>query len=411
MHSRRFAARAGRLVPWLTIVTLLVAGTGATAHAPPALAAHVGRRSPATRPPALTEVGFDSRRWTFVDAPPKRDTVAGDTAWIVRGLALLQDVDLADGTIEFDVRSRSAPAVVFHAQSSEEYEMVYLRMGQSDTPVALQYIPVHHRFVPWRLYAEAQGTATIDSLGRNHVRLEIRGRELHVFVNGATTPNLVAVLRHPARSGAIGVSSSGGVDRFSHFRYEALPRMSRIADADSVGPIRPGAITQWTLSPLLTETTIGRRPPIDLTGWRPIAADGEGRVNVSRYYPGVIAQGEAVPVAARVVLRRDRAGTERLAFGFCDRAVVYLNDRQIFSGSLPFKRNGDFVRMATSDTLSLDLRAGANELLVVTTGNTFGERNGGWGFAARFVRDGRTAAGPAEDAGVEREGGAPHTGA
>jgi hypothetical protein len=386
------AARAARLAPWLTLFTALLVG--------------------ATREPAFTEVPFDSPRWTFVDAPPVRDTVAGDdTTWTVHGLALLRDVDLADGVIEFDVRSRTSPTVVFHAQSSEEYEMVYLRMGQSDTPVALQYVPVHHRFLPWRLYAENQGSATIDSLGRNHVRLEIRGRQLRVFVNGAPAPNLVATLRHPARSGAIGVSSSGGADRFSHFRYAALPRASASAVADSLAPVRPGAITQWTLSPLLTETTIGRRPPLDLTGWRPISADGEGRVNVSRYYSGLISQGQAVPVAARVVLRRDRAGTERLAFGFCDRAVVYLNDRQIFSGSLPFKRNGDFVRMTMSDTLPLELRAGANELLVVTTGNTYGDSNGGWGFAARLVRDGWAPIGAAGDAGVERGRTAPHTGA
>jgi hypothetical protein len=407
MSSRTSVARAGRLAPWLALVALFVAGTGATANMPPLFAAKVIQGAAPNHEPAFTEVGFDSPRWTFVDATPKRDTVAGDATWIVRGLALLRDVDLADGVIEFDVRSRSAPTVVFHAESSAEYEEVYLRMGQSDTPVALQYAPVHHHFLPWRLYPEAQGTATIDSLGRNHVRLEIRGRELRVFVNGATTPNLVATLRHPARSGAIGVSSSGGEDRFSHFRYVALPRA---ADADSAGPVRPGAITQWTLSPLLTETTIARRPPIDLTGWRPISADGEGRVNVSRYYPGLISEGQAVPVAARAVLRRERAATERLVFGFCDRAVVYLNDRQIFSGSLPFKRNGDFVRMTMSDTLSLDLRAGANVLLVVTTGNTYGDSNGGWGFAARLVRDGRTADGAAGNAGVERGSDAPHTG-
>jgi hypothetical protein len=409
MNSRTSAARAARLAPWLALVTALAAGARAAADAPPLFAAHVALVANASEEPALTEVGFDSRRWTFVDAPPKRDVVAGDTTWTVHGLALLRDVDLGDGVIEFDVRSRTTPTVVFHAQSSAEFEEVYLRMGQSDTPVALQYVPVHRRFLPWRLYAENQAAATLDSLGRNHVRLEIRGRELRVFVNGATTPNLVATLRHPARSGAIGVLSSGGVDRFSHFRYAALPRAANVADADSVGPVRPGAITQWTLSPLLTETTIARRPPIGLAGWRPISADGEGRVNLSRYYSGVILEGQAVPVAARVVLRRDRAATERLAFGFCDRAVVYLNDRPIFSGSLPIKRNGDFVRMAMRDTLSLELRAGANELLVVTTGNTY-DSDGGWGFAARLVRDGRTADGATGDAGVERGRTAPHTG-
>ena len=403
------AARITRVAPWLTILTVLVTAARATDHAPSLLAAQLSLSMHATHGPALTEVPFDSPRWTFVDAPPARDSAARDSTSLIHGLALLRDVDLADGVIELDVVSRSAPAVVFHAQSSDEYELLYLRILQSDTPVALQYVPVHHRFIPWRLYAEDQGTATMDSLGRNHVRLEIRGRELRVFVNGASSPNLVATLRHPARSGAIGVSTLGGADRFSHFRYAALSGPSSATSADSLGPVRPGAITQWTLSPLLTETTVDRRPPIDLTGWRPISADGDGRINMSRYHPGVIVEGRAVPVAARAVLRRDRAGAERLAFGFCDRAVVYLNGRQLFSGSLPSKRNGDFVRMAMSDTLSLDLRAGANELLVVTTGNAYGD-NGGWGFAARLVRKDGAPNVSRDDAGVERGHAAPHTG-
>jgi hypothetical protein len=66
--------------------------------------------------------------------------------------------------------------------------------------------------------------------------------------------------------------------------------------------------------------------------------------------------------------------------------------------------------MAMSDTLSLDLRAGANELLVVTTGNVYGD-NGGWGFAARLVRGGAPPNASAGDAGVERGRIAPHTGA
>jgi hypothetical protein len=408
-RHRIAAARAARLAPWLALAGILVAATR-VASPLSLLAASVALAANATQEPALTEVPLDSRRWTFMDAPAVRDMVGGDTTWKVHGLALLQDVDLADGVIEFDVVSTSSPAVVFHAQSSDQYEMVYLRMGQSDTPVAIQYAPVHRRFLPWRLYGDAQGTATIDSLGRNHVRLEIRGRELRVFVNGKPTPNLVTTLRHPARRGAIGLSSAFGVDRFSHFRYGAAARQPNGTDADSLGPVKPGAIIQWALSPPLIDTPIAQRPPIDLTGWRPISADGDGRVNISRYHAGLIAEGRALPVAARTLLRRDRAGAERLAFGFYDRAVVYLNSRQIFSGSLPSKRNGDFVRMAMSDTLSLDLRAGANELLVVTTGNVYGD-NGGWGFAARLVRGGAPPNASAGDAGVERGRIAPHTGA
>ncbi len=75
------------------------------------------------------------------------------------------------------------------------------------------------------------------------------------------------------------------------------------------------------------------------------------------------------------------------AFAYCDRAAVFLNGRRVFDGTLPLSEGGDSPRMAARDTLALDLRAGPNELVVVSTGMSyaFGEANGGWGFAARLV--------------------------
>jgi hypothetical protein len=62
----------------------------------------------------------------------------------------------------------------------------------------------------------------------------------------------------------------------------------------------------------------------------------------------------------------------------------------VFVGTLPLSVAGDNPRMAARDTVQLDLRGGPNELLVVTTGQTytFGEPNGGWGFAARLLPEG-----------------------
>jgi hypothetical protein len=121
-----------------------------------------------------------------------------------------------------------------------------------------------------------------------------------------------------------------------------------------------------------------------------VTADFDGLVNVSRYWGALVAEGRAVPVAARAVVTRERAGAARLAFAYCDRAAVFLNGRRVFDGTLPLSQGGDSPRIAARDTLALDLRAGPNELVVVSTGMSyaFGEANGGWGFAARLVPDG-----------------------
>ncbi|GJG89354.1 hypothetical protein tb265_45350 [Gemmatimonadetes bacterium T265] len=378
--------RAGRrAAPAALGVAALAAVSGTSPRAPAAPAS-----APATAPtPALTEVGFDSKRWTFVGGPATRTVVEGDTTWTVPGFALLPDVDLADGLVEFDVRSTTFPAVVFHAHSPEEYETVYLRMDRSGQPDALQYSPVFRRFLPWRLYPDGQAAAPLDTARPTHVRLEVRGRTARVTVDRAAAPQLVVALRHPAQGGAVGVWNSSGTQRFSHFRYAALSGAPKAeADFARTGPAAPGALTAWGLSPLLIGATLdGYRAPArdSARGWRPITADADGLVNVSRYYSALASEGHVTPVAARTVLTRGRAGAARLAFGYCDRAAVFLNGQRVFAGTLPLRRGGDFPRMLARDTVPLPLRAGRNDLVVVTTGNTYGDRNGGWGFVARLV--------------------------
>jgi hypothetical protein len=380
---------------------LAAAATAATLAGAPGLRAQAGPPAPpapdgASADAALTDAGFDSGRWTFHGGAPTRAAAGRDMAWAVPGLALLRDVALEDGVVEVDVYA-GFPALVFHAESPDEYETVYLRTPMSGRADAVQYSPVSRRFLSWRLHGDAQAAATFDTAGganaRNRVRAVVAGRTVRVYVNGAAAPSLVAALRHPARGGAVGVWSMGGPDnpamRFARFRYAARPR------ADGAAPTSPaalpGAVTRWELSAPLTGVAADAYPPADSARrWRPVTADFDGLVDVSRYRGALIAEGRAVPVAARATLTRERAGRARLAFAYCDRAAVFINGRRVFAGTLPMTQGGDMPRLAARDTVALDLRAGANELLVVTTGQTYsyGGGNGGWGFAARVVPDG-----------------------
>jgi hypothetical protein len=382
--------------------------TAAVLAVPESLAGQGGRPAPLPTEPPMTEVGFDSGRWTFSGGAATPTMAGSDTAWAVPGVALLRDVVFEDGVIELDAYA-GFPALVFHAESPDEYETVYLRTPMTGRPDALQYAPVHRRFLAWRLYPDGQAAATFDTAGgmfaRNRVRVVVEGREARVYVNGSAAPSLVAALRHPARGGSIGVwgmAIAEGMQRFARFRYAARPGRAP-GGAAPPGPaaVIPGAVTRWELSPLPPGAAVDAYPPADSSRrWRPVTADFDGLVNLSRYSGALVAEGRAVPVAARAVLTRGRAGPARLAFAYCDRAAVFLNGRRVFVGTLPLTLAGDNPRMAARDTVRLDMRAGPNELLVVTTGQTytFGEPNGGWGFAARLLPEGAarpSRAGPA----------------
>ncbi len=380
------ARAAARVLPLVAAALAAPAGAGAQ----PSAAAPAGA-------PALTDAPFDAARWAFHGGPPPPVAAGGDTAWTVPGLALLRDVAFEDGVIEVDMYA-GFPALVFHAESPGEFETVYLRTPMSGRADALQYSPVSRGFLPWRLHGGAQAAARFDTAGgpdaRNRVRAVVRGREVRVYVNGAAEPSLVATLRHPAKGGAVGVWSMGGPNnpglRFARFRYAALPRGAgeRVAAGP---PVAPGVVTGWELSSPLRGADVDAYPAPDSTRqWRPVTADFDGLLDLSRYVGTLVTEGRAAPVAARATLTRERAGVARLAFAYCDRAAVFLNGRRVFGGTLPFSQGGDIPRLAARDTLALDLRAGPNELLVVSTGTTytFRDADGGWGFAARLVPDG-----------------------
>lgn len=401
----RYLSRATGLRPHATTWGVArgaqyLAGALALAGAPD-LAAQAGPPvpgQPTAAEPALTEVAFDSGRWTFQGGPPTRVVAGTDTGWTVPGLALLRDVAFEDGIIEVDMYA-GFPALVFHAGKPGEFETVYLRTPRSGHHEALQYGPVSRGFMPWRLHGDAQAAARFDTAGgrdaRNRIRAVVQGRRVQVYVNGAAAPSLVATLRHPARGGAVGVWSMGGLDnpgfRFARFRYAALPHAPGGRVAAALPAALPGVVTGWELSPPLRGAAVDAYPaPDSARQWRPVTADFDGLLDVSRHAGVLVTEGRPAPVAARATLTRERAGVARLAFAYCDRAAVFLNGRRVYEGTLPFLRGTDIPRLAARDTLTLDFRAGRNELLVVSTGTSYtnGEGDGGWGFTARLVPDG-----------------------
>jgi len=142
------------------------------------------------------------------------------SASLGEGVAYLQGVEFANGTIECDIRGKdvqgeSFVGIAFHGVDSATYDAIYFRpfnfrAADSARRVhAVQYIshPTH----TWqKLRAEHPGAyeRSVDPVpdpnGWFHVRIVVAGPQVRVFVADATTPSLVVDRLSERKEGLVG---------------------------------------------------------------------------------------------------------------------------------------------------------------------------------------------------------------
>ena len=339
------------------------------------------------------DVPFDSAHWTL-DAPHVAfvEHLGRPSVRLGGGSALLRNVQFEDGTIEVDVSGKPSgfAFLVFRAAAANDGEDVYLRMGLSGTPDAVQYMPMYGGLGSWKLYHGPGYTASavFDATAWTHLRVDVAGRRATVFVGDATVPTVVvSELEGPRTVGTIGVfegTPGGSSDSvlFSNFRY--TPR-APVATATAPAPsTSAGVIRHWSLSatvPVDRAARIDSLPAVartDRTRWQTVDAEPSGVLNIARYRTMT---GPRTLVVARTVIRADRAELRRLNFGYSDDVTLFLNGRPLYGG-----RNGYQARypsslglMTADDAVYLPLRAGDNELLLAVA-----EVFGGWGITAQL---------------------------
>jgi len=353
-----------------------------------------GMLSPAYVLPAQAiDVPFDSSHWTL-DAPHVAfvEHLGRPSVRLGGGSALLKDVQFQDGTIEVDVSGKTSgfAFLVFRATTANDGEDVYLRMGLSGTPDAVQYMPMYGGLGAWKLYHGPGYTASaaFDAKAWTHLRVDVEGRRATVFVGDATVPTMVVPELEGARSvGAIGVfegTPGGSSDSvlFSNFRY--TPRAPVVAPMAAAPSTNAGVIRHWSLSaavPLDRSARIDSLPAIvrtDRKRWQSVDAERDGILNIARYRTMA---GARTLVVARTVIHAERPELRRLDFGYSDDVTMFLNGRPLYGG-----RNGYQARypsslglMTADDAVYLPLRAGDNELLLAVA-----EVFGGWGIRAQL---------------------------
>jgi hypothetical protein len=352
-------------------------------------------------PAAAQDLPFTDGKWELPAKGATVEKVEGrDVLTLENAIAWRRDVQLQDGTIEFDVqvsRRRSFVYVMFRIEKEGELEEFYLRPQKSGLGDAVQYAPVFQGQSAWQLYHGDGGTAAVmfEPGAWTHVRVVLQGPRAALFIGPGPKPALVVprLAREP-RPGFIALRAflppdsmgEGPIGRFANvsvkpgvvgYDFAAAPAPPA---ADTTGVVKAWAVSRAFLPKEIRPATI---PGPELAGeFRRVDAGPSGLVELHRHV-SLPAGSRAAAAVARVRVRTAKAGPRAFDLGFSDRAFVFLNGRPQFEGEASYsfdKPRREGLIGYDQARLWLPLEAGENELVVVVS-----DSFGGWGVMGRFA--------------------------
>lgn len=336
------------------------------------------------QPPPPESIPFDDERWQIEAQEHEVVEHLGQTALRIKGGgALLSDVDIKNGLIEFDVAitpERGFAGAMFRHQDSGDYENFYLRPHQSGNPDANQYQPVINGNSSWQLYHGTGYGAPVEYRYDEWmtVRILYAEGEALVYIDSDEPAFRVTDLKRDVASGAIGVSSSNfSAVHFANFRYTKIANQYALPPVPSEASELAGRITEWQVSDRFTEdllagAELGRDVQSERS-WTTLASEETGITNLSA---AINTGSEGNTVFARHVIDGKRGEQKLFTFGYSDKARVYLNGILIYSGDNTYLTR-DYRYLGTIglfDSVVLPLKKGDNELLIAVS-----ESFGGWG--------------------------------
>ena len=296
-------------------------------------------------------LSFDDGGWTISDPKARVEELGGRRALrMTTGMAVRKDVDLADGTIEFDVWSTGERAFAylhFRMESDAESEAVYLRLHKTRLPDAVQYDPFYQRVGNWQLYHGPESTSAADlPAGRwIHVRVILKGEKAVVFVGDGAEPALkIPRLARGSKGGFIALRSFLGVN----VKTEVEPPSSfanvvvrkDVVDYDFSNVLETpaseaqGLVKTYRVSPAFVpaDGAVTSLPEATLKGAsQVVTALPSGLVVIAKHVklpPGA----RRYATVASFCVRAAHAGYRRLQLGFSDEASVFVNGQLLFAG-------------------------------------------------------------------------------
>lgn len=355
-----------------------------------AMKALTGEPMVALEPPE--SVPFSDERWQIEAEEFELAEHLGQQALkILGGMALLPDLDVTNGLVEFDIavtEERGFAGLVFRVQDDANYEHFYVRPHQSGKPDANQYNPVINGVSAWQLYHGEGYGAPVEYRYDEwmHVKVVFAGSKAKVFIDSEEPVLHINDLKRGELGGAIGVNSAN----FSSVHFANF-KVTTLADAytiPSTGPSEPenvvGLVTSWQVSDVFDGASLQGAAYLSAglkagRSWTVLNAEPTGITNLARVQG--LGDGKNT-VFARLVVSAEKAGKKQLSLGYSDAAAVFVNDTLIYQGNNGYMSR-DFRYLGTIglfDNVALPLRAGDNEIWVAVS-----ESFGGWGILATIV--------------------------
>ncbi len=323
---------------------------------------------------------------------------------VSKGAVDLKDLVFEDGTIEFDMYmpDHGILGMRLRAQDRDNAEALFFRPQKNCNASSdcLQYMPLEHGAFEWDLFPEYQSSAPIHTLGWNHFRLVVRGRQLRVYVNRSSKPTLsVQHMEGRALSGGL---TFGGPAKYTNL--VVTPAKPSVTEARVAPDRRDGFLRHWQISTASVLPTVhdskldapmGVQPPYasmppDGKPWRAVASETKGLVNFS-HEVGSAKDGSVISLAwAKTTLVSDRAQLKTVEIGWVREVWVYVNGTLVFADrnieGLPAAKAADERISLGNGTFRLPLKKGKNEIAIALDDNLPGNKQHyGWGMELKLA--------------------------
>jgi hypothetical protein len=307
------------------------------------------------------------------------------------GPMYLKDYIFKNGTIEFDVEVNQAypfPTIYFR-KNNENTEHVYLRTGvvnQKNAIDGVQYASIVKGVNMWDLQHEFQSAANMKIGEWNHVKLLVSGKQLRVFVNNPTEPNLeIPCMEGITDEGQIGIETGfPGQAIFANIVVKPNETEGLLPQAGAdITKHDTRYIRNWQVSKpdsLLNGKELNASILPKNIAWESIAAERRGLVNLSKKFGN---NSKRNYVWLRAKIKSETVQSQLLKLGFSDEVWVFVNQKPVYLDKNDYMRG---MLKSPNGRISLDncsfqihLQKGENELLIGLANDFYG-----WGIMARL---------------------------
>ncbi|HEY2804681.1 MAG TPA: hypothetical protein VGI92_02365 [Gemmatimonadales bacterium] len=351
------------------------------------------------------DISLDAGQWVASDSVRTESYLGRPSLYINRGVALARNVEMQDGTFEYDMAATPRTTFlgsVFRAKSPRFSEVIFFRPGSSGDPQSVQYGPAFNNLgVAWQIY-QGDGANAVTTIPREqwvHVRVVLAGATARMYFGPDTAPLLVVPLLAGAGGTGLGVwaGAFGRGAYFSNIRY--APATEAVSAAPPP-PMPAGTITSWELSDPIgpAEFSPTMLPDLSRLRWTHVSPEAAGFVLVNRYQeqPHASAptnanqeilvdsvmtgkvEGSKI-VYARTTIDAPRDEIRRLHYGYSDGVVIYANGRPLVFNMNPQGMRGLGAMEKAGDAVYLPLKRGRNEIVFAVI-----ELGAGWAFWGRL---------------------------